>query len=97
LQRSGKAIPQSGFSRRVSGLAMLSAPSIPLFSLFPPVQPAVFRLNFLMEQERVAETVLVVETAAQMPSMQGQEGQQMRAMVVQLKSRTAKQASSGGK
>ena len=48
-------------------------------------------------QERVADAVLVVETAAQMPSMQGQEGQQMRAGVVQLKSQKAKQASSGGK
>ena len=48
-----------------------------------------------MEQERVADAVLVVETAAQMPSMQGQEGQQLRAVVVQLKSQKAKQASSG--
>ena len=43
-----------------------------------------------MEQERVAEAVLLVETAAQMPSMQGQEGQLMRELVVQLKSQKAK-------
>ena len=48
-------------------------------------------------QERAADAVLAVETAAQMPAMQGQEGQQMRAVVVQLKSQKAKQASSGGK
>jgi hypothetical protein len=41
-----------------------------------------------MEQERVADAVLVVETAAP---------QQMRAVIVQLKSRTVKQTSSGGK
>jgi hypothetical protein len=38
-----------------------------------------------MGQRRVAEALLVAETAAQMPSMQGQEGQQMRNLVVHLK------------
>jgi len=52
---------------------------------------------FLMEQQRVADALLVAETGSQLPSMQGQEGQQMRALVVQLKLEKAKQASSGGK
>jgi len=42
----------------------------------------------------VADAVFVMETGAQLPSM---EGQQRRALVVQLKSQKAKQASSGGK
>jgi hypothetical protein len=68
------------------------------WALCPDSAEAVFRyVAFLMEQERVADALLVAETAAQMPSMQGQEGQQMRALVVQLKSQKAKQASSGGK
>ena len=51
-------------------------------------------MAFLMEQKRVADALLVAETAAQMPSMLGQEGQSMRDVVVSLK---ANQASSGGK
>jgi len=52
----------------------------------------------LMEQKRGVDALLVVETAAQMPSMQGQEGQQIRDLVVHLKTlQKAKQASSGGK
>ena len=63
------------------------------WALCPDSREAVFRyLAFLMEQERVADALFVVETAAQMPSMQGQEGQQMRELVVQLKSQKAKQA-----
>ena len=51
-----------------------------------------------MEQKRVADALLVAETAAQMPSVQGQEGQSMRDVVVQLQQfLKAKQASSGGK
>src|SRR5438874_9466923 len=43
-------------------------------ALCPDSPEAVFRyVAFLMDQERVADAVLVVETAAQMPSMQGQE------------------------
>ena len=48
--------------------------------LCPDSTEAVFRyVALLMEQKRVADALVVVETAAQMPSMQGQEGQQMRA------------------
>jgi len=62
--------------------------------LCPDSREAVFRyVAFLMEQERAGDALVVAETSAQMPSMQGQEGQQMRELVVQLK----KQASSGGK
>jgi len=59
----------------------------------------VFRyVNFLLKQKRISDALLVAETAAQMPSMEGQEGQQMRDLVEQLKQfLKAKQASSGGK
>ena len=67
--------------------------------LCPYSPEAVFRyVNFLIEQKRVADALVVAETAAQMPSMQGQEGQLMRDLVVHLKEfQKAKQASSGGK
>jgi len=46
----------------------------------------VFRyVNFLLKQKRNSDALLVAETAAQMPSMQGQEGRQIRALVEQLK------------
>jgi hypothetical protein len=69
------------------------------WALCPDSNEVVFRyVALLMEQKRVADAVLVAETAAQMPSMQGQEGQTMRALVVNLKATPkAKQASSGGK
>ncbi len=68
------------------------------WALCPDSAEAVFRyVAFLMEQQRVADALLVAETGSQLPSMQGQEGQQMRALVVQLKLEKAKQASSGGK
>jgi len=68
------------------------------WALCPDSPEAVFRyVALLMEQKRIADAVLVVEAAAQMPSMQGQEGRVMRDLVVQLKSQKAKQASSGGK
>jgi hypothetical protein len=38
-----------------------------------------------LEQNRVADALLVAETAAQMPAMQGKEGEQLRALVKQLK------------
>ena len=71
--------------------------------LCPDSREAVFRyVALLMEQKRVVEALLVAETAAQMPSMQGQEGQAMRdlvrVLVVELeKFQKAKQASPGGK
>jgi hypothetical protein len=41
-------------------------------------------VNFLLQQERLSDAILVAETMAQMPSMQGQEGEQIRATVRQL-------------
>jgi hypothetical protein len=69
------------------------------WALCPDSTEAVFRyVALLMEQKRGADALLVAETAAQMPSVQGQEGQSMRDVVVQLKQfLKAKQASFGGK
>ena len=70
------------------------------WALCPDSAEAVFRyVALLMEQKRVADTLVVAETAAQMPSMQGQEGQQMRDLVARLKEQREKekQASSRGK
>ena len=68
------------------------------WALCPDSLEAVFRyVAFLMEQQRVADALSVAETAAQMPSMQGQEGQQLRELAAQLKSQKAKQAPPGGK
>jgi hypothetical protein len=51
-----------------------------------------------MEPNRAVGALLVAETAAQMPSIQGQRGQQIRDLFVQLKEfLKAKQAASGGK
>ena len=47
----------------------------------------------MREQEWVADAVLVVDTAAQMPSMQGQDGRQIREVVKEIQK--AKQASPG--
>ncbi len=38
----------------------------------------------LMEQKRFADALMVAETAAQMPSLRGQEGQQIRALVEEI-------------
>jgi len=55
-------------------------------------------VNFLLKQERFSDALVVAETAAQMPSMQGQDGEQIRALVEQLKKlQKAKQPSSDGK
>ena len=69
------------------------------WALCPYSTGAVLRyVNFLLEQKRFADALLVAETAAQMPAMQGQEGQQIRDLVEQLKKfQKAKQTSSGGK
>ena len=69
------------------------------WTLCPYSLEAVFRyVNFLMGQNRISDALLVAETAAQMPSMQGQDGGQLRALVEQLKKfQKAKQTSSGGK
>jgi hypothetical protein len=49
----------------------------------------------LMEQKRVADALLVAETAAQFPSRLGREGQSLREVVKEIQK--AKQASSGAK
>jgi hypothetical protein len=70
------------------------------FALCPDSAEVVFRyVALLMEQKRVADALLVAETAAQMPSTQGQEGQPMRDLAVTLKriQKGEVQASSGGK
>ncbi|HXA45142.1 MAG TPA: hypothetical protein VNZ25_06525 [Candidatus Angelobacter sp.] len=56
------------------------------WALCPNSPEAVFRyVNFLLQQNRISDAILVVEATAQMPSMQGQEGDQVRATVQQLK------------
>jgi len=69
------------------------------WALCPYSPEAVFRyVNFLLKQERFSDALVVAETAAQMPSMQGQDGEQIRALVEQLKKlQKAKQPSSDGK
>ena len=69
------------------------------WALCPDSTEAVFRyVALLMEQKRVGDALLVAKPAAQMPSMQGQEGQQIRDLFVQLKELLkAKQAASGEK
>ena len=64
------------------------------WALCPDSAEAVFRyVNLLMEQKRVADALLVAETAAQMPSMLGQDGRQIREVVKEIQK--AKQASPG--
>src|ERR1039458_9705993 len=69
------------------------------WALCPYSQEAVFRyVNFLLAQDRGADALLVAETAAQMPSMQGQNGEPFRNLVKQLqKFQKAKPPSSSGK
>jgi hypothetical protein len=69
------------------------------WALCPDSTEAVFRyVALLMEQKRVADALSVAETAAQMPAMQGKDGEQMRNLVEQLKKfQKANPASSGGK
>jgi len=69
------------------------------WALCPYSMEAVFRyVNFLLEQKRGADALLVAETAAQMPAMQGKEGDQVRGLVEQLqKFQKAKPTASSGK
>ena len=69
------------------------------WALCPYSPEAVFRyVNFLLKQKRISDALVVAETAAQMPSMQGQDGEQIRTLVEQLKKfQKAKQPSSDGK
>jgi len=55
------------------------------WALCPYSPEAVFRyVNFLLEQKRGADALLVADTAAQMPSMQGKDGEQLRNLAKQL-------------
>jgi len=63
------------------------------WALCPDSTEAVFRhVAWLMDQKRVADALLVAETAAEMPLMQGREGQGMRVVVEHLQSQKAEQA-----
>ncbi len=56
------------------------------WALCPYSPEAVYRyVNFLLAQDRSADALLVAETAAQMPAMQGKDGEQLRALAKQLK------------
>ncbi len=56
------------------------------WALCPYSPEAVFRyVNFLLKQKRISDALVVAETAAQMPSMQGKDGEQIRGLVEQLK------------
>jgi len=56
------------------------------WALCPYSPEAVFRyVNFLLEQKRGADALLVAETAAQMPAIKGGGGDQLRTLVEQLK------------
>jgi hypothetical protein len=56
------------------------------WALCPDSPEAIFRyVNLLIEQKRVADALLVAETAAQMPANQGKDGEQIRNLVEQLK------------
>jgi hypothetical protein len=69
------------------------------WALCPDSPEAAFRyVNLLIEQNRIADALVVAETAAQMPANQGKDGGQMRGLVEQLrKFQKAKPVSSGGK
>jgi hypothetical protein len=52
------------------------------WALCPYSTEAVFRyVNLLIEQKRFADALIVAETAAQMPSMKGKDGEQFRNLV----------------
>ena len=54
--------------------------------LCPYSPEAVYRyVNLLLSQKRISDALLVAETAAQMPAMQGSDGTQVRTLVEQLK------------
>jgi hypothetical protein len=56
------------------------------WALCPYSPEAVYRyVNLLREQNRLADALLVAETAAQLPAMQGKDGDQVRTLVKQLK------------
>lgn len=56
------------------------------WALCPYSPEAVYRyVDLLLAQNRAADALLVAETAAQMPAMQGQDGEQLRALIQKLK------------
>jgi hypothetical protein len=56
------------------------------WALCPDSPEAAFRyVNLLMEQNRIADALVVAETAAQMPANQGKDGGQIRTLAEQLK------------
>ena len=70
------------------------------WALCPDYTEVVFRyVALMMEQKRVVDALLVAETAAQMPSMQGQEGRQVRDLIETLKriQKSEAKSSFGGK
>jgi len=42
-------------------------------------------VDLLLAQNRAADALLVAETAAQLPAMQGQNGEQLRSLIPKLK------------
>ena len=55
------------------------------FALCPYSPEAVFRyVNLLMSERRLSDALLIAQTAADMPAMQGRDGQQIRELVRQL-------------
>ncbi len=55
-------------------------------ALCPYSPEAVFRyVNLLLSEKRFSDALVVAETAAKMPAMQGQDGEQIRDLVEQLK------------
>jgi hypothetical protein len=56
------------------------------WALCPYSPEAVFRyVNLLLSEGRTPDAILVAETAAKMPTMQGQDGEQVRGLIQQLK------------
>jgi hypothetical protein len=56
------------------------------FALDPFSPEVVFRyVNLLLSDNRIADAILVAETAGKMPAMQGRDGEQMRGLIQQLK------------
>ena len=56
------------------------------WALCPYSQETVYRyVNLLMSEGRIANALLVAETAAKMPSLQGANGASLRDLVTKLK------------
>ena len=56
------------------------------WALCPYSSEAVFRyVNLLLSENRAADALQVAETAGKMPALQGSDGEQMRALITQLK------------